>query len=43
MTDRRKERDENRRKYPDVAGFVDDLRAHFGEISVLSLEAKDER
>ena len=38
-----KQRQDNRRKYPDLAAFVDDLRAHFGEAALISLEAKDER
>jgi hypothetical protein len=35
---RNQRREENRRKYPDVAAFIDQLRAEFGTVKVIRLE-----
>lgn len=35
--------EENRRRFPEVAAFVDELREAFGDVRVVSLEPKDDK
>ncbi len=35
--------EENRRRFPEIAEFVDELREAFGDVRVINLEPKDDK